>query len=416
MKVLLVNKFHYHKGGAETYYFALAEALKARGHEVIFFSMRDEKNLPCAQEKYFVSNVSVNGSFKSRIKMVMHIAYSKEAYRNMMRLLEDERPDLVMLNNIHRQITLSVIDAMKDFDPKLPIFWTMHDFAAVCPAHLMLDGNGKICEKCLDGNFGHCIENRCIKGSRLMGVLAKYEADFIRRKGLYDKVDLYICPSEFVLKKLQTAKFTKKKMVVMYNPLPMDTKCELSKGGGDYLLYFGRLSREKGVQTLIDAVYKVGCRLEILGTGPMEQELRDYVSKIGATGIMFRGYQSGQALIDYIKGCQCVVVPSEWYETGGPYAAIEAMAMGKLLIVSNYGSMPESVECGKNGFIYDAAEGDPVETLSVCLKKILMLPEGEYRNMAEYSLERTTEMFDPANYVSKIETLWAEQIKKLSQR
>lgn len=415
MKVLLVNKFHYKKGGAETYYFALAEALKARGHEVIFFSMRDEKNLPCAQEKYFVSNVSVNGSFKSRIKMVMNIVYSKEAYQNMMRLLEDERPDLVMLNNIHRQITLSVIDAVKDFDPKLPIFWTMHDFAAVCPAYLMLDGNGKICEKCLDGNFGHCIENRCIKGSRLMGVLAKYEADYIRRKGLYDKVDLYICPSEFVLRKLQTAKFTKKKMVVMYNPLPMDTKCELSKGGGDYLLYFGRLSREKGVQTLIDAVRKTGHRLEILGTGPIEDGLKDYVHRVGAENVNFRGFQTGQALQDYVKGCRCVILPSEWYENC-PYSAMEAMALGKPLIVSNYGGLLELVEHKKNGFIYDAAEGDPVETLSVCLKKILMLPEGEYRNMAEYSLERTTEMFDPANYVSKIETLWAEQVKKLSQR
>lgn len=414
MKVLLVNKFHYRKGGSETYYFTLAEALKDRGHEVIFFSMKDEKNVPCEQEKYFVPNASVNGSIRSRINMATRAVYSKEAYQNMTRLLQDERPDLVMLNNIHRQITLSVIDAVKDFDPNLPIFWTMHDLMAACPAYVMLDGNGRICEQCLDGNFGHCVENRCIKGSLPMGVLAKYEADFIRRKGLYYKVDLYICPSEFNLRMLKRAGFTDRQMIMMRNPLPVDARYELSEGSGDYLLYFGRLAAEKGVRTLIDAAHNVGCRLEILGTGPMEQELKDYVKRIGADSITVLGYQSGQTLVDFIKGSRCVVVPSMWYENA-PYSVIEAMALGKPLVVSNYGGLPELVEDGKNGYIYDAAGGDTVEALSVCLKKMLTLPEDEYRDMAQRSLAKAAEMFDPVNYVSEIEALWAGRVKRLSQ-
>lgn len=412
MKILLVNKFYYRKGGAETYYFALAETLKARGHEVIFFSMKDEKNVPCEQEKYFVSNASVNGPLRSRINMVTHIAYSKEAYRNMTRLLKDERPDLVMLNNIHRQITLSVIDAIKDFDPKLPIFWTMHDLAAVCPSYLMLDGNGTICEKCLDGNFKHCIENRCIKGSKLMGMLAKYEADFIRRKGLYDKVDLYICPSEFNLRMLKRAGFTDRQMVMMRNPLPIGTKYELSEESGDYLLYFGRLSAEKGVRTLIDAAHKVGCRLEILGTGPMEQELKGYVKRIGANNITFRGYQSGQTLVDFIKNSRCVVVPSVWYENA-PYNVMEAMALGKPLIVSDYGGLPELVEDGKNGYVYDAAGDNPVEALSLCLKKVWTLSENGYGDIAQCSLEKAEKLFDPVSYILEMEALWVKEIEKL---
>ena len=83
MKILLVNKFHYIKGGSERYYFTLAEAFRQAGHEVVFFAMRDEKNLPCAQEKYFVSNASVKGGIKSKLNMVLHIAYSKEAYKKM---------------------------------------------------------------------------------------------------------------------------------------------------------------------------------------------------------------------------------------------------------------------------------------------------------------------------------------------
>lgn len=402
MKVLLVNKFHYKKGGAETYYFTLAEALKARGHEVIFFSMKDEKNLPCAQEAYFVSNASVNGTFKSRLNMLMHIAYSKEAYRNMTRLLEDERPNFVIMNCIHRQITLSIIDAIKDFDPELPIFWTMHDLMAACPAYTMLDGNGEICEKCLDGNYGHCIKNRCIKGSRLMGILAKYEADYILRKGLYDKVDLYICPSESNMRILQRAAFTKSRMVMMRNPLPVGAQYEASDKAGDYILYFGRLSKEKGVKVLIDATQKAGCRLEILGTGPMEQELKNYVSQKGAAGIAFRGYQSGQTLVDYIKGCRCVAVPSEWYENC-PYSAMEAMSYGKPLIVSSYGGLPELVEHGRNGYIYDAASDGAVNHLADCIKKMLALPENEYREIARYSLRKAERMFDARQYVCTLE-------------
>lgn len=339
--------------------------------------------------------------------MVMNLAYSKEAYRNMTQLLQDEKPDLVILNNIHRQITLSVIDAVKDFDPQLPVFWTMHDFATVCPAYTMLDGDGRICEKCLDGSFGHCIENRCIKDSRLMGMLAKHEANFIRGKGLYDKVDLYICPSEFIMRMLQKAGFTKRKMVLMRNPLPLDTQYGLSSGEGDYLLYFGRLSREKGVRTLIDAAIKADCKLKILGTGPLERELKDYVERAGADKITFWGFQTGQALVDHIDGSRCVVVPSVWYENG-PYNVMEAMALGKPLIVSNYGGLPELVENGRNGYVYDAAGSCCIDALADCIRKMFALEEDIYIDMAQCSREKAEDLFDAGKYVLELEEWWSK--------
>ena len=183
MKILLVNKFHYMKGGSERYYFTLAEGFKKLGHEVIFFAMQDEKNIPCEQSGYFVSNASVGGGIKSKLNMVLHIAYSKQAYNNMKALLNAEKPDLVILNLVHKQITLSIIDAIKEYDKNLPIFWTMHDLITVCPAYTMLDGSGNICEKCLHGDFSNCVKNRCIKGSRLMSMLSEYEAKYIARKG-----------------------------------------------------------------------------------------------------------------------------------------------------------------------------------------------------------------------------------------
>ena len=396
MKVLLVNKFHYRKGGSETYYFTLAEALKARGHEVIFFAMQDEKNLSCEQEGYFVSNASVNGGMKSKLNMLLHMTYSKEAYTKMKALLKAERPDLVILNLVHKQITLSIIDAIKEHDPKLPIFWTMHDLIAVCPSYSMRDGSGNICEKCLGGDFSHCVKNKCIKGNTLMSVLSKHEAEYIRKRKWYDQVDLFICPSEFYRKKLTEGNFTKSPIVTMRNPLPLDTAFERNETNEGYILYFGRLSPEKGVKTLIEAAKKCDCRLVILGTGPQEQELKEFAKD--APNIEFKGFQTGKTLKNYVKNSKCVVLPSEWYENG-PYSAMEAMALGKPLIVSNYGGLPELVEDGVNGYIYEKT----ADALAECIEKMQKLDLGTYQKMANASLEKAKAMFDAEKYVDVIE-------------
>lgn len=397
MKVLLVNKFHYRKGGSETYYFTLADILKSRGHEVVFFAMQDEQhNLPCEQEAYFVSNASVRGGWKSKLNMILHLTYSKEAYANMLRLLRDEKPDLVILNLVHKQITLSILEAIREYDAKLPIFWTMHDLIAVCPSYSMRDGRGNICEKCLHGSFRPCVENRCIKGSRLMSILSKYEADLIRKKKWYDLVNLYICPSEFYQKKLMGGRFTSRPIVTLRNPLPMETEYSLSSSHEDYVLYFGRLSHEKGVKTLLDAAGKCGCRLVVLGTGPQEAELKECAGK--CANIEFKGFQTGQALKDYIRNSYCVVLPSEWYENG-PYSAMEAMAAGKPLVVSAMGGLPELVEDGVNGYIY----GRTSDELAASLEKMLSLSADEYKEMASASLEKARRMFDPNRYAEEIE-------------
>lgn len=403
MKVLLVNKFHYKKGGSETYYFTVSEALEARGHQVIFFAMKDDKNIHCDQEEFFVSNSSIQGDIKSKMNMALHIVYSKEAYDKMKKLLEHENPDLVILNLIHKQITLSVIDAIKAYNSKIPIFWIMHDLIAVCPAYTMLDGKGNICKKCLAGNFWHCVANKCIKGSRLLSLLSRYEADYIRKRKWYDQINLFICPSEFYRNILLEAKFTSSKIVMLRNPLPLESQYEVNDMDNEYILYFGRLAKEKGIKLLIDAVKIVGCRLVILGTGPLESDLHAYANN--DKNIEFKGFQMGEVLIDYIKKCRCAVLPSEWYENG-PYSAMEAMAFGKPLIVSNNGGLPELVEDGKNGFIYRG-----VDELISCIKRMMELSQNEYKIMANRSLEKAKELFDPNKYIDEIEMYYNSFIK-----
>ena len=407
MKVLLVNKFHYRKGGSETYYFTLAEALQKRGHEVVFFAMQDkENNLPCQQEQYFVSNASVRGGIKSKLNMVLHLTYSKEAYANMKRLLQDEKPDLVILNLVHKQITLSILDAIREYDPKLPIFWTMHDLVAVCPSYSMRDGRGNLCEKCLQGSFRPCVENRCIKGSLPMSILSKYEADFIRRKKWYDQVTLYICPSEFYRKKLTEGRFTSRPIVTLRNPLPLETAYALSGEDEGYVLYFGRLSPEKGVGTLIEAVKLCGCRLVILGTGPMEAELKAQARD--CENIEFKGFQTGKALSDFVKNSRCVVLPSEWYENG-PYAIAEASACGTPCIVSNLGGLPEAVEDGVNGYVCQAGNaGD----LAQKMDRIFTLSPEEYEAMCQAAVEKAKRDYNAQAYLDKLLALYTELLEQ----
>jgi glycosyltransferase involved in cell wall biosynthesis len=318
--------------------------------------------------------------------------------------LQDENPNLVILNLVHKQITLSIIDAIKEYNVNLPIFWVMHDLITICPAYTMLDGNGNICEKCSQGNFKPCVENKCIKNSRLMSMLSKYEADYIRKKKWYDKVDLYICPSEFYSRKLQDAKFTTSKIVTMRNPLPVDTKYELDYKNEGYFLFFGRLSKEKGIKTLVEAAKITGCRLIILGTGPIEDELKEYAKDL--KNVKFEGFKTGNELKEFIRKSLCVVLPSEWYENC-PYSAMEAMAMGKPLIVSDNGGLPELVEDGKNGYVYSAKGG--AEALAKCIQKINKLNWEKYSEMMESSLDSVKELFEPTKYVQELENAIKDQ-------
>lgn len=394
MKILLVNKYHYLKGGAETYYFTLAQALEKAGHQVIFFSMKHEKNVPCKQERYFVENREyVNKtSIIDKIKAFHNFVYSKEAYRKMSQLIEDEKPDLAILNNIHRQLTTSIVDALYDYHVKT--YWVVHDLITLCPNYQMLDGNGKVCEDCCNGNYKHCIQKKCVKNSTLKSYLAYKEAKYNRKHETYKKIELFITPSEFYRKKLIQYGFDEKKVKYIPNPLGFNYKFELCDHDEGYVLYFGRLSREKGVMTLIDATKGVNYKHYIVGTGPLENELKKYA--MDNPNIEFKGFQIGEKLQDYIKNSRCVILPSEWYENG-PYSAMEAMGKGKPLIVSNMGGLPELVNDGRNGYIYSSKEELREKILS-----IFNLNDEEYSSMCNKSLNIAKEKFDANKYLNKI--------------
>ena len=213
MKVLLVNKFHYLKGGSETYYFALGKMLQEKGCDVIYFSMKDDNNIPCAQEKYFVNHVDYNASLSpaQTAAASAKLLYSFEAKRKFEKLLIDEKPDIIHLNIFQSQLTDSIVFAA--LKHHIPIVYTAHDLKAVCPTYLMMN-HGKICDRCINGNYWHCISTSCMKNSRVKSLLAVMEAEGYRLRKTYSKMNLIIC-TEQRSKMMQLNVFYMKKRPLM---------------------------------------------------------------------------------------------------------------------------------------------------------------------------------------------------------
>ena len=330
----MVNKFHYVKGGSETYYFSLGDLLKKRGHEVIWFSMKDERNVPCDQEKYFVENVDFNASGNpiQLARASAHLLYSTEAARKFAKLLDDEKPDIIHLNIFQSQLTGSIVEVAQK--KHIPVVYTAHDLKSVCPNYLMMH-HRRVCEDCLDGHYWHCARNGCMKGSKAKSILASMEAYVYKFRKIYGKIDFVITPSDFYRRKITEAGVFKCPVEYARNFLPEGTVYQAG-GRGDYFLYFGRLSREKGILTLIKAFSrsKVSQKLYIVGSGPEEDRIRQLVAKLGQEDkILLLGFKSGDELKEIVANSLCVCLPSEWYENG-PYSIMEAQAMGRPVIVS----------------------------------------------------------------------------------
>lgn len=372
MRILLVNKFHYRKGGAETYYLTVGSELERMGHEVAYFSMRHPDNLPCEWDKYFVTQREYN-NVRNPLKAArdgVALIYSPEAKRNFQALCEEFRPDVVHLNNVHRQITLSILDAPYLRENEVPVFYTAHDYVTVCPGYLMLDGGGRVCDACLeDGRYRHCIENRCVKGSRAKSALAAMEASFNRAHKSNRRIDRVIAPSRFMRSKLIEGGWPEDKVVFLQNFADDAILDRAANAGADatdrenpYLLFFGRLSAEKGVDTLLRAFDAAlpslpqNMRLVVVGDGPDGADFKALASSLGcASRIEFAGYQTGGALQAYVERASLAIASSRWRENM-PYSIVEAFAAGTPVVGTDIGGISELVNEGKTGFICEPGD------------------------------------------------------------
>lgn len=354
MKILFVNKFLYPNGGSETYIFKLGDYLKSIGHEVQYFGMEHEGRIVGNHADVYTSDMDFHGGSKlSKLAYPLRTIYSKEAKDKMKLVLEDFAPDVVHLNNFNYQLTPTVILAVKDYEKaskrKVKIVFTAHDYQLVCPNHMFNNPNtGENCEKCAKGGFINCTKGKCIHGSAAKSAIGTMEALYWNKKGTYKYIDTMICCSEFMKKKLDLNPIFASKTVALHNFVEIPEEKIVTKK--DYVLYFGRFSKEKGIETLISAAKELPeIKFIFAGTGPLESELE------GISNIENVGFKSGEELETLIREALFSVYPSEWYENC-PFSVMESRMYGTPVLGANIGGIPELIDEGKTGELFKSAD------------------------------------------------------------
>lgn len=369
MKVLMINKFYYLRGGTERYCSDMTRLLQHKGHTVIPFSMVHEKNWESEYARYFVQEISFERSANPRrplasLKAAMGAVYSREAKQKLDGLIKDQRPDIAYLHNIHHQLSLSILPVLKEH--KIPIIWRLHDYSLFCPNSLFYSREA-VCEACAGGRYYQIVLRACRRNSRAASLVASLGSYLDRWLRLPDLVDLFIAPSHYLRAKMIQHGLDAERLIVMPNFVQLSTfelfpSVALSgeeEGGADsYLLYFGRLSNEKGLRTLIQAVAQVpDSRLKIVGDGPQRQELETLAERIAHGRVEFVGFQRMEKLLATLESAKIVILPSEWYENC-PYTVLESFAMGKPVIASDIGGISELVEDNRDGLLFEPGDSE----------------------------------------------------------
>lgn len=396
MKILMVNKFHYVKGGSETYYFALKSLLEARGHKVIDFSMADERNRPSPYSAYFVSNKDYHapGSLARQAALARDFVYSREARAKLDHLVRDTMPDLVHLHLFHHQLTPSILDGIKKYD--LPAVYTAHDLQMLCPNYQMTR-DGKACEDCLHGKVLSCVRHRCVMDSLSKSALSALEHKANRLRGAYAPIRYWIMPSQFYFRKFLEAGISEEKLAYIPNFLPQPpvfpVKAPEEKSG---FLYLGRLSKEKGILTLLRAICGTDIPLRVAGTGPLEEEIKVFIQKENMKNVRLLGFLQPGAVEKEIGNARAVVLPSEWYENSS-YAAIEAMRQGRPLIGSRIGGIPEQIQ--GNGLLTVPGSA---ESLRQAMLDMMNASTEKWMNMSKASLALFTARYTAESHAEKL--------------
>jgi len=402
LKILLVNKFLYPKGGDAISTINTGELLADMGHEVILWGMDHPENPDHPYKELFVSFVDYNnqGGIFQRIKAATNLLYSFEAKNRIEKLLDIEKPDIVHLNNFAHQISPSILDVFARYNT--PAVMTMHDYKMVCPTYSMLL-NGMPCERCKDGKYYLCVLKNCTKSSYAKSLLNTVEM-YLHHKILkiYNKIDLFISPSIFLKKKVEEMGF-KGKVFYLPNFIKLEDFSPCYKSEESSIIYAGRLSQEKGIATLLRAVKGLDVKVKIIGDGP----IRDGLERIKPSNVIFSGYMNHEQLKKEVKASTGLIIPSECYENN-PRAVIEAFAIGKPVIGSRIGGIPELVKDGKTGYTFE-----PGDALDLRNKIEYLLENRDSAiEMGENGRRFVEEYFNSENHYRRLMEIYGELLSR----
>lgn len=340
---------------------------ESMGWRVASFAMHHSNNLDSPWSKYFVEEIEFGSAYSlwGKFRRVPKVIYSLEARRKISNLLDIFPADICHTHNVYHHISPSILKTIKQRG--IPIVMTLHDLKLACPAYNMLAQDG-VCERCKGGQIYNVLLHRCIKGSTALSAIVMTETLLHKALRTFEKhVDRFVVPSRFYMNKLVEWGWDRERFVHIPNAIDMKAFSP-DYNPGESFMYFGRLSREKGLTTLIRAAALAGVPLQIVGTGPDEQSLRELSDATGAD-VTFLGYLQGSALHNAIRSSRAVVLPSEWFENA-PLSVMEAYALGKPVIGADIGGIPELIRPEETGFTFSPGSTDE---LAEVLKKVSCL-------------------------------------------
>ena len=401
MRIAFANNYYYLRGGSERVFFDEISVLEGVRHQIAVFSREHTSNVATPFSRYFPPHLLYEGIPATRkILAAASLVYSSQCGRKFGELLDDFHPDLVHGHNIYGRLTSAVLDSARTRG--VPTVLTLHDHKLICPSYLMLS-RGAVCERCEGRKYYHCLLERCHKGGVLPSLVYTIEAYCNRFLDKYRDVRYFLCPSAFLKEKHAQYGIPEERLEIVPNFLRIEEYLP-SYEGGEYVLFAGRLSGEKGLSTLLRAVDGLDVPLRIVGDGPMRESLESFAREKAQKNVVFEGYKTGVELANIFRRALVVVFPSEWYENA-PMSILEAFAYGKPVVGAAIGGVPEMVVDGETGFLF------PPGDVAALRERVCYLAERpslisamgrkarrrvEERHTPEVHLERLTEVYAKA--------------------
>jgi glycosyltransferase involved in cell wall biosynthesis len=404
MRILHVNKFLYRRGGAEGYMEDVAALQAAAGHDVAFWGMAHPENELNALSSHFPSYVEMDPvptTVMGKARAVGRIMWSPSSRRGMVGALDEHRPDLVHLHNVYQHLSPSILRPLRARG--VPTVMTLHDYKLACPTYQFLD-HGKVCEACLGGHFHRAVQRRCKNGSLGASAVNAVELAVHTSTRAYDPVDVFVCPSRFMAVKMAEAGVYPERM--RHVPHFVDTgPLAVKEEAGGGVVYAGRLSPEKGVDTLIGAMALLPAEatLDVAGDGEQRAALAALAERLAPGRVRFRGRLGKADLHALLRSSAVLAMPSRWYENQ-PMIVLEAFGCGLPVVGTDLGGTPELVAPGIDGAL---APADDPAALAEALAPLLARPETALA-MGWAGRDKVEREFSPSSHLERLDAVYAE--------
>lgn len=402
MRILFCNKFLFRFSGTEAYLLELRSLLESEGHQVEFFAMSHPRNEPATFEEHFPSRVDFNDNhlpIAGQIRLAGRVLYSREARKGLREVVERFRPDVAHVRNIYHHLSPSLLWQLRA--QGVPVVYHLNDFKLICPNYNLIS-NGSVCERCKGGRFHNVVLEGCHGGSVAKGALLAIEAYAHAYAGTYSKcVDVFLAPSAFAKQKLVENGWPEERISVLPH-FQLPAVSHRTAGEGRYVVYFGRLSLEKGVEDAVRAMAGLPeIPFKVAGEGPERPRLERLGARLGADNIQWLGHLEADALADLLEGCRLAVLPSRVYEVLGK-SILEAYGHARPVISTDLGSRREVVKDGETGRLVQVGA---IDELTSRVRELFHQPELVTR-MGEQARRFVQEHHSPEKHLGALMSIY----------